>query len=247
MPSCGRDVVGDLLRVAGDHHDAHAMACSCATACARLGPDLVLERDRTDDRVVPRDVQHRRAARCPRSDRRRRARPAARGRVRAAGRARRPRPDGRRRSLRHRGRSATGTRARPGALPLVRAAATMALASGCSLSDSAAPASASSSSSVTPAAATPVTACWPRGERAGLVEQDRVDAAHPFEREAVLHQDAGPGGLARSRSRSRAGSPSPSACGQAITSTVTVASTAMFVSPSSIHTTNVTTAEPVAT
>ena len=39
----------------------------------------------------------------------------------------------------------------------------------------------------------------------------------------------------------------PSACGQAITSTVTVASTAMFVSPSNIHTTNVTNAEPVAT
>ena len=39
----------------------------------------------------------------------------------------------------------------------------------------------------------------------------------------------------------------PSACGQAITSTVTVLSTAMFVSPSSIHTMKVTIADPVAT
>ena len=39
-----------------------------------------------------------------------------------------------------------------------------------------------------------MTACSPRGERAGLVEQHRVDLAHPLEREPVLHEDAGAGG-----------------------------------------------------
>ena len=73
------------------------------------------------------------------------------------------------------------------------AAATIARASGCSLSASTAPASRSTSSSVVPAgggdAGDGVRAL---GQGAGLVEQHRVDGAHPLQREPVLDQDAGP-------------------------------------------------------
>ena len=54
--------------------------------------------------------------------------------------------------------------------------------------------------SASPATATSVTTCWPRGERARLVEQHGVDLAHPLEREPVLHQDAG---ARRDRGRER--------------------------------------------
>ena len=139
MPSSAADRVGDLAGVAGDHHDARRRgACSSSTACARLGPDLVLERERADDlrRRARRRAPTRPAPRHVRRPRRR-ARPGL-GRPRSRSSAgpptataapstvaSTPRPVSDRKSLRR--------RARP---PRRGAAATMARASGCSLSAS---------------------------------------------------------------------------------------------------------------
>ena len=60
------------------------------------------------------------------------------------------------------------------------------------------------------------------GEGAGLVEEHGVDRAHPFQGEAVLHQDAGLGPTIAVERAMTSGMARPRAWGQAITSTVTV-------------------------
>ena len=195
-PRSAADGVGDLAGVAGDHHDrATPSAWSSSTACAGLGADLVLERERADDRRSSSDEVAARRRRAPfhcvdRGGERRRAR---RGRVRAAGPGRRrrtrspsmvacdaaagerPELGAPRRSRRARGRrrrwpGPAGARCRPrrrrrAAAPRRR------------------------STPSTPA--TPVTTWRALGQGAGLVEQHGVDGAHPLEGEAVLDQDAG--------------------------------------------------------
>ena len=59
------------------------------------------------------------------------------------------------------------------------------------------------------------------GQGAGLVEQDGVDGAHPLQRQAVLDQDAGAAAIDVEIAMT-SGMARPRACGQAITSTVTV-------------------------
>ncbi len=130
--------------------------------------------------------------------------------------------------------------ARPGAgrrRSLARAAATIARASGCSLSASTAAGAAAAArrrSAVDRGdAGDDVLAL---GQGAGLVEQHGVDGAHPLEGQAVLDQDAGCGPRSPVDRAMTSGMASPRAWGQAITSTVTVRSIAWSGSPRSVHT-----------
>ena len=130
----GADRVGDLPRVAGDHRHAYAAPVQPVDRLARLGADLVLERERAGDLPVAHDVQHRRAARPPAVDRAVELRRRLERRARAAAPARRPPPTSRRRAPRRRARAARGSpRRRECAPSRSRAAATIARASGCSL------------------------------------------------------------------------------------------------------------------
>ena len=107
------DAVGDLLRVARDHHHLDATRVQIAHRRVRLGPDLVLERERADHGVGVHDVEHRRPAALPRGDLRRPVRRAPSSPARGGAQARPPRRPRRRPSLRRRGRRATGSRSRP--------------------------------------------------------------------------------------------------------------------------------------
>ena len=109
------------------------------------------------------------------------------------------------------------------------------------------PRAASSSSSLeTPDAGDAGDGMFAGGEGAGLVEQHGVDRAHPFEREAVLDEDPGPGAhRGRDRDHERDGQPERVRAGD--DEHRDGAARPPVVSPSSIHTTNVTTADAVAT
>ena len=82
------------------------------------------------------------------------------------------------------------------------------------------------------------------GERPGLVEQDSVDGAARFERQAVLDQDAVAGGDARVESEVMSGMARPRAWGQEMTSTVTTRMTASSGSPTAVQAMAVMTAAP---
>ena len=208
MPTARRDGLG---RAAGaspvSSHDLDARAASAsATASRGLGLDRIGDRrcspasravdgdeDRASAAAAARRVARRPARRGRRRGRRRRARPGA-ARCRRATRC----PSTRRR--RRRGRPAAanaldraGSRARRACR-----GATIASPSGCSLPRSAA--AARSSSSVASAAGAPRTTSADRrpaaGQRAGLVEDDRVDALGALERLAAPDQDAGLGAAA---------------------------------------------------
>src|SRR6185369_9251529 len=61
--------VGNLAGVAGDHdHSLDPDRVEVGNCLAGLGTDLVLERDRADDRLVMDEVQHSGTALCPRVD-----------------------------------------------------------------------------------------------------------------------------------------------------------------------------------
>ena len=96
---------------------------------------------------------------------------------------------GRRRPCRWGNRNRAGAGERDAAR--VRPPATMAAASGCSLARSTLAASRSNSSSSKPSAATiAVTAGLPFGQRAGLVDHQRIDLLHALERLGILDQHA---------------------------------------------------------
>ena len=59
------DRFADLAGVAGDHHHVPAHRLELGDGVAGLGPDLVLERDPTDDRVAAHQVQDRGAPLLP--------------------------------------------------------------------------------------------------------------------------------------------------------------------------------------
>ena len=159
---------------------------------AGLGPDLVLEREGTDDlgrRATRYSTDAPRSRPRPGPDRElgghveprlaEQRRPADGVRSRRRPSASTPRPVDERKSVA----AGTGPSA---AAP----AATMARASGCSLSASTAPASASTSASSLPGAASHAgDRVGAAGQGAGLVEEHGVDGAHPLEGQAVLHQD----------------------------------------------------------
>ena len=141
--------------------------------------------------VAAHEVQHRGAALLP---------AAATSSASSAGSVERPLAQQRRaRRRRRRCPSTVGLHAAAGDRPEVGrrrdrrrgrwAAATIARASGCSLSDSTAPARRSTSSSPMPGAGDADDGVLALGERAGLVEQERVDGAALLEREAVLDED----------------------------------------------------------
>ena len=189
--------------------------------------------------IVPDEVEHggARAAATPRLAAA--ARPGRSGRVRAAAPGRRRR-SGRRRSWpRRRGRSVPGSRWRWRPRRAPWPAATIARASGCSLSDSTPPARRSTSASSRPvAAATPVTTCSPLVSVPVLsnstvsIVRIRSRASRSLTRIPLRAATA-------VDSEITSGIASPRACGQAITSTVTVRTMASSTSPSSDHTTNV--------
>ena len=204
------DGVGDLAGVTGDHHHPSTPIWRrSSTACAGLGADLVLERERADDLVVADEVEHGGAALLPLVDRRRRARRARRARARAAAPGHRPRSGRRRwsastprpvsdrklggrrrrrRARRRRRRSPgrAGARCRPRRPPARRS---------------------TSSSSSAPVPATPVTTWAPLVSVPVLSNSTVSIDAHPLEGEAVLDQDPGLGRRPPSTARSRAGSP----------------------------------------
>ena len=130
--------------------------------------------------------------------------------------------------------------------PSTRARATIALASGCSLSASTAAAIASTSASVRPAATMPVTTWLPfvsvpvLSKRTASTVRIRSSASRSLTRMPCLAATAVESAITRGIAR-------PSACGQAITSTVTVVSIARGMSPASDHVANVTAATPLAT
>ena len=103
-----------------------------------------------------------------------------------------------------------------------RAAASTARASGCSLACSSAAASCSSRRSSTPSAGTTAVTRRPAlGERARLVDDERVDRAQALERLGVLHEHAGAARRVRSPTMIDIGVASPSAHGHAMISTAT--------------------------
>ena len=178
-------------------------AWSSSHRLAGLGPDLVLERERADDRAVPRARRGRRrpGAATPRSSA---VESAGSSSVRLAQqrRARRRRRGRRRRSPRRRGRSATGSRSPRATGPRgSRGRRRWPGPAGARCRPRPRrPARSSARPRRPSAAATPVTDVLARGEGAGLVEQHGVDRAHPLQREPVLHQDPGAG---RQRRRER--------------------------------------------
>src|SRR5215218_3007077 len=132
-----------------------------------------------------------------------------------------------------------------GRSPRSRAAATIARASGCSLSASAAPASRSSPSASPSTAATPVTAGSPvvrvpvLSNRTASTVRIRSSASRSVTRIPLRALSAVEMAITSGIAR-------PSACGQAITSTVTVRSTALPGSPRSNQAAKVTTPTPTA-
>ena len=134
-----------------------------------------------------------------------------------------------------------------GISPRVRAAATIAFASGCSLSASTAAARRSTlNSSSPPAAATPVTTCAPLVRVPVLsnstvsIDRMRSSANRSFTRIPARADTA-------VDSDTTSGIASPSAWGQAMTRTVMLRTIALSVSPSADQTTNVISPAAVAT
>ena len=208
--------------------------CRSATASRASGADLVLQGERPDDLVVaPDQVEHRGAALLPLAGSAaagRRAPSSARSRSRPG---RRPRRRRRRWSPRRPGRSAPGTSAAGGDRRRARSGGgDDGPASGCSLSDSTPPASRStSSSSRPPTAATPVTT-WAPLVRVPVLSNStastcrmRSSARRSLTRMPALADTAVDSEITSGMAR-------PRACGQAMTSTVTVRTTASSTSPS---------------
>ena len=184
----GAHRVGDLASVAGDHHHADAQGVESIDRFFGFGPDLIFEREGTDDLSTADDMEHRGTA-CPPLG------GAGRDRVRldeaALAQQRRP-ADGDRFAVDVRLDAAAGDRAKVGGLrhddaafrgrghdgPGERVLA-VGFHRGGEREDLVV------TESVADDAGDGVLA---GGERAGLVEEHRVDGAHALERESVLDQ-----------------------------------------------------------
>ena len=220
-------------------------ACNRRTASHRLGADLVLERQRTDDVRAVDHVEDGPSLRAPGVGHARHLGSDARLGARPGAAARRPHVDADLRPPWHLGRGAprTLTRARDGCRDR-RAARTTARASGCSESASTAAATARTLPSSMPGAATrPLRTGWPRVRVPVLSKMTtcRSLARSSANRSFTSSPLRAPRVVLMATTR---GIASPSACGHAMTRTVAVRMSASSGCPATIHAARVRTPGP---